>query len=213
MAIIPYNSTVTTPAASKDLTVLATVKAEFGFTTVDAARDALISVHIQQASSKAAELSRREFAAETMTDSFRSDYCGSTVLQLVRRPIKSVTSVVEDGTTLAGTDYEIIPANGWLQRIDGSGNPQSWGDKTVVVYVAGFTLLTEESHALERIVIDEVKRNYFARERDPLLKDIDVDGVARLGYWVDRSGSGGGTGQIDPMLAALSQQGFVDAVV
>jgi hypothetical protein len=209
MALLPYNSVVTTPAASKDLTILATVKDEMGFTTIDVARDILLSVMIQQASSKAVELSRREFAAETMTDSFRADYCGSTV-QLVRRPI--VHYVRCRWRDLAGTDYEIISGNGWLQRIDASGNPQSWAGKIVVVYVAGYTLLTEESHALERIVIDEVKLRYSARSRDPLLKGIDVDGVARLDYWVDRSGSGGGTGQIDPMLAALSQQGFVDAI-
>lgn len=211
MPLLHYNSVVTTPAASKDMTVLATVKAEMGFTTVDAARDALLAVLIQQASSKAVELSGREFATETLTEYFRI-VKSDPVLQLDRRPIESITSVVEDGVTLAGTDYEIIARNGWLQRVDADAVPICWTfGKVVVVYRAGYDMLTELSHALERIVIDEVKRQWFVRNTNPSLKGLEVPGVLRQDFWVS-SGGGAGTGTKDPMLAALEAARFVDII-
>ena len=207
MALIPYNSIVTTPAPSKDMTVLDTVKMELGLTaTTD---DVLIAILIQQASSKAVELAGREFAAETMTEYFRQrwgQHC-DTLLQLSRRPIKTVTSVVEDGTTLTSADYEILSVKGRLQRLNSSGNPQHWSSgKIVVVYNGGFTMLTEESNALERIVIDEIKRLYAARQRDPQLKSESVFDVATFTY----QANGFGQGNKDPMLKALEEQQFAE---
>jgi len=212
MPILPYRITVTTPATSKDMTVLATVKAEMNITTVDAARDAFINVLIQQASGKAVELAGREFASETMTEKFRVDERRDSILQVSRRPVSSVTSIVEDGATLTSADYEIIASTGWLQRIDSDGNPQDWASSTpiTVVYVAGWVMLTALPHALERIIIDEVKRNWFSRTRDPLLRGEDIPDVANLQYWIDRGS--GANGSKDPMLLALEAAGFVDAV-
>ena len=187
------------------MTTLATVKAEL--TISGTTHDAYFAALIQQASSKAVELSGREFAQEELTDRFRVERCDTT-LRLTRRPIASVTSLEEGGTALtAGTDFEILAQAGQLLRIDGDGTPRPWGYGLVeIVYVAGWEMLTELPHALERIVIDEVKRGWMARERDPLLKAEDVPGVLRSEWWIDR-----GSGGKDPMLTALADAGFVDA--
>jgi len=204
MALLPYKSTVTVPAASKDMTVLATVKAELNITV--STDDAYLAVLIQQASSKAVELSGREFSKETIVDTFWVDECDA-ILQLTRWPIVSVTSVVEDDVTLTASDYEIIADSGWLRRIDSDGVLQIWmpSAKVIVTYDAGWVLLTNESHALERIVIDEIKRNWFARERDPMLRSIEVPGVLSKSFWVNT----GGSSEKDPMLTALEIEKFV----
>lgn len=211
MAILPYRSDVTVAAASKDLTILATVKDELGETDTDS--DNFLTGLIQQASDKAVELSGREFAEETMKDYFRNDSwqrCAD-VLQLSRRPIKSVISIIEDGVTLEPTDFEIIAETGWIQRIDSSGNPQSWGGgKIAVEYVAGWISLTEIPSLLERIVIDEIKREWFARGGDPIVKSEEVPGVLRRDFWIPGSTTGV---QKDPMLTALEDAGFIETII
>lgn len=206
MPLLPYNSIVTTHAASKDMTVLATVKTELGLSVTT--WDTLLATLIQQASGKAVELAGREFAAETMTDYFLVAGC-DPVLQLSRRPIKSITSIVEDGVTLSASDYEAVALTGWLRRIDADGLLIAWASgKVDVVYVAGYTMLTELPHGLERIVIDEVKRQFFSRKRDSLIRQESVDGVGSFSYWVNS-----GTDTVDPMLTALEDMRFVDPVI
>jgi hypothetical protein len=182
MALLPYKSIVTVPAASKDMTLLATVKTELGIT--DAASDAKLSALIQQASAAIVSFCKREFAQETLADTFRTD-CGDSVLQLSRRPIVSVTSIVEDDVSLTAADYEIIAANGWIQRIDSEERPIGWAwGKTVVTYVAGWIMLTNLPSDLERACIDLIKGKWFALERDPLVKSESTPGVYSVDYWV-----------------------------
>ena len=60
------------------------------------------------------------------------------LLLLSRRPIASVTSVVEDGPTLAATDYEILAAEGLLRRLS-DDEPSTWlVAKIVTTYSAGW---------------------------------------------------------------------------
>lgn len=64
---------------------------------------------------------------------------GKTVLILLDYPVLSVTSVVEDGTTLASTDYTVNLRLGHLQR-GSSLAPRRWSrgyQNVVVTYVVG----------------------------------------------------------------------------
>jgi hypothetical protein len=205
----PYNSTVSVAASSKDMTLLNTVKTELSIGNTD--YDVLLGSFIQQASAAIVSYCRREFARETLVDTFRIGG-GITTLQLTRRPIVSVTSIVEDGVTLDSDDYEIIAANGWLNRLDASGDPQCWEcGKIVVTHVAGWLMLTDLPSDLERVTIDLVKSKWFARDRDPMVKSEGTPGVYEVSYWVD-------TGQYVRGLPAgiaakLDELGYVDPVV
>lgn len=206
---LPYNSTVSVIAGSKSMTSLARVKTELDI-TVDTHNTFLYDA-IAQASAAVVSYCRREFAQETLVDSFRIGG-GIGLLQLRRRPIVSVSSIVEDGVTLDSDDYEIIKDNGWLQRLDSDGDPQCWEcGKIVVTYVAGWAMLTDLPSDLERVTIDLVKSKWFGRKRDPMVKREDVPGVLLTEYWVD-------TGQYVRGLPAgiaqrLDELGYVDPVV
>ncbi len=191
--------TVAAAATTYDLTVLDTVKAECEVT--GAADDAVLSALIRQASGDIASYCGRVLARETVTETFRLDddgICdprgwgqgwahykpgrgGADPLRLDRWPIASVTSVVEDGTTLAGGDYTYKASNGLLYRLSDDVIVPWSALKVVVTYAAGYALLSELPYEIERAAIDLVKLRYYARSRDPMLRSetiLDVTSTA-----------------------------------
>lgn len=181
--------TVATPATSYDLTVLATVKAEFDVS--GSADDAVLADLIRQASGDIASYCGRVFAEEAVTETFRlgDDACdgdwrgygqgwarykpgrgGAEPLCLDRWPVSSITSVVEDGTTLDADDYQLKASNGLLYRLSDDVIVPWSGLKVVVTYVAGYELLAELPYEIERACLDLVKMRYYGRDRDPLLR-------------------------------------------
>lgn len=191
----PFKTTVTTPAASKDMTVLATVLAELGLTGTDASRDALLAALIKQASAAIVAYCRRELASETVRDDFRTETERRCIEALIldRTPVTALGTVVENGVTLGGADTELDPATGFLYRLDGQDCRIAWAHaKITVAYTGGFVMLTTLPNDLERACIDLVKHRWFARARDPLVKSVSVDGVATEGYWVGGVGEGAG---------------------
>ena len=202
MMASPWKSAVTAQAASKDMTVLATVLAELGLTATDAARDALIVTLIHQASAAIVGWCGREFAAETLVDEFRTSGERSCIEALIlsRRPVTAISAVVEDGTALSGADYEVDPATGFLWRLDGADGRIAWAHARIqVTYTAGYVMLTTLPQDLERACIDLVKHRWFARARDATLKSREVVDVGREDYWV-----GGIPGQDGGMPAEIS---------
>ena len=202
----PYRTSVSSAAASKDLTVKATVKTEIGLsgTTHDDFIDALI----HQASATIVSYIGRDVASETLVDRFRCD--GSPdFLYLSRWPVGSITSVTEDGTAVTSTYYELDAVTGKLWRLDdaGDGERTTWesGVYIVVTYVAGWTLLTTEPHDIERCCIDLVKAWYYARSRDPLVRSKAVPDVYSEAYQIGgnmESAPGGIPGDIAGRLDA-----------
>jgi hypothetical protein len=180
---LPYNSTVSVEAQSKNMTSIERVKRELGV-TVDT-HNTFIYEAITQASAEIVSYCRREFAKETVVESFRvGEPVG--ILQLSRRPIVSVSSIVESGVTLTTDDYEIDALTGWIYRLDGNDERRGWEcGKIVVTAVVGWEMLTDLPSDLERICIDLVKSKWFARKRDPLVKREEVPGVLLTEYWVD----------------------------
>lgn len=186
LAALPYNSVVTVPAVSKDMTLLATVKAQLDITVTT--YDTILAGYIQQASSAIVAYCNREFAKETLKDSFRvtniSQLGDKSLLQMSRRPIVSVTPVVENGETLTAADFEILASVGQLQRIDANGEPIAWtAGKTEVTYVAGWTMISELPNDLERICLIFVKSLYLSRKLDTNLKRESVPGVLETEYF------------------------------
>jgi len=183
---------VITPASSHDLTVLATVKREFGITTAE--WDDVLAGLVAQASRAVASHCGRVFAKETVRETLRPEV-PFRELTLARYPIASITSFVEDAATLTAADYELAPATGLLLRLAGD-RPRDWcAGKIVVTYVAGYELLPELPEDVEKAAIITVRALWSARSRDPLIRgqETDVPGALRkrTDYWVGAIGEGG----------------------
>ena len=132
--------TVTSRAATYDLTVLAAVKAELGIT--DRADDEKLTGYIRQASNAVAKFCNRVFARETVSESLRFRRRTEDLIQS-RYPVTAVASVVENDTTLAEADYERDDDSGVLLRLR-SGGQSCWPPGLVtVVCTAGYALLSD----------------------------------------------------------------------
>lgn len=181
--------TVTTAASTRDLTRLATVKAELSIG--DTTQDAWLTDAIRQASDGIAAYCRRPegFGRETVEETFRARYAGQAVSSLIlgRDIAPAITSVVEDGTALLAAEYLL---DGSLLRRLEDDRPVCWNAaKIVVVYQAGYTLLSGLPYDVERCCIDLVVRAYNARGRDPGLRSERIlDVIAQS--WDTPGGNG-----------------------
>ncbi len=131
--------TINTTAADKNLTVLATVKAELNISTTD--DDDVMTALIRQASDAIVKYTGREFARETVTELLPS--FGGTKLMLTRTPVSSVIEVKYDGSTISSTKYAIDDA-----------------EAGIIFNEAGWTRTTLEAHYVERIVLSEGRRDW-----------------------------------------------------
>ena len=113
---------VTVPAASHDLTVLDTVKAELGI--ANSSEDENLARWIRQASGAVAKHLNRVLARETIEETFRRATRSDDIL-LSRYPVSSVVSAVENGVTVAPADYEVRAESGLLTRLS-NDEPACW---------------------------------------------------------------------------------------
>lgn len=179
----PYRTAIDTAAASKDLTIKATVKAELNITVTT--YDDQIDTHIHQASALIEGYCNRPFGSEQVTDYFRTETGDSPdKLRLSRKPIITIDEIVEGSTTLDIYDYELSAATGELWRLDGGGDRTTWasGSQITVQYSAGYALLTTLPHDVERACIDQVKAMFMSRQRDPTLKSESLPDTYQVSY-------------------------------
>jgi len=186
---------VTAAAAGYDLTTLTVVKDELQI--ADTASDSWLSRQITNASKSIANYCNRVFQVETLTetlyierDAYPYQVPGSTVgLQLARWPIKTLTSVTANGTVLtADTDYKVNKAVGQVYRLDMEGLPRLWDAwPTIIVYDAGYDTIPED---LADACVLMVKKRWYSRGRDPLVKVDEVAGIGRQEYWVSTGSDG-----------------------
>jgi len=156
-------TTVLAPAATYNLTDLATVRIELSIKATDTSNDAWLAGAIARMSQAVMTYTNRVFAPETVQDvidirRWRSRVpLDATALQLSRWPILAVTSVIqtlEDGATtlvlVAGTDFRIDAKNGRLIRLDSTtGREKIWEPFLVVaIYSAGFGAAVTETHTV-----------------------------------------------------------------
>lgn len=175
---------VTTPASSRDLTELATVKAELGITaTTD---DALLATLISQASAIAERWTGWQFAEEILTETLPGT--GRLRLVLERTPIVAVSEIRFSGTAVSANDYSIEDrARGFLYKagrwteirppapgIVSGPSPESGELLWAVDYTAGYVLpggsatgtQVELPIDVERGAIEVVAWLYSRRKRD-----------------------------------------------
>lgn len=191
---------VTTPAADPNLLSVEEMRAAVGVTGSgsDAALLILngrvsraIAAHCRVASAGVAVPTLRQ---ETLTEIFRTGMSREKMI-LSRRPIVSVTSIVEDGETLAGSDYEIDASSGILTRLE-DDEPACWSwSKVVVVYVAGWATVPDDIKLAASKLASEI---YTVGTRDPNLKRVEVVGVEEREFFY-------GT-QNDPLISQEMQE-------
>lgn len=186
----PYKTTVSVAASTHDLTVLETVKQELGVTNNNS--DAFLARAISEQSAFAATYCQRQFVQETLIDLFRLHCATCEPLILSRAPTTSITSVVENTTTLSASEYEFDDDTGEVWRLNGSDQRSSWAaGKIEVTFVGGYELLTTLPFEVERGVIELVKELYYAKTRDPMVKAEAVEGIGRTEFWVGSIPGGG----------------------
>jgi hypothetical protein len=192
---------VTVPAASIDLITVDDLAAELS-QQVDSARMAL---SVTAASNSICRYLRRPLAQETVSETFRRTRYQARDLMLAeyrqadcnlilsRYPVGSITSVVEDGTTLDPTNYELDPASGRLARL-ASDHFIAWmAAKTVITYVAGYILPPDPTATLPapiQLACRRLAALFFrTSEREPGLRSEIIPGVIEKQYW-DQTRSG-----------------------
>lgn len=195
---------VTVPATNHRLVTLEVVKAELRVTGTS--EDDFLGNAIDRASAAIERWCNRVFAVETVRETFaRSQLAGfhmpafgnsSDSLVLTRWPVVSLVSVTESGSALATSAYEFDPASGLLYRLGNGGLRRPWMNGAAVVeYQAGYVLPGDDGRDLpadiERAAVMLVKAEWFARDRDPLVKTEDVTGVLATTYWVGGIPGGG----------------------
>lgn len=220
--------TVATPADTKALTTLATVKTDLKISGNE--EDDYLTEKINQASAAVCAYLRvpqasdgtMTLASEGLVQTFRFESRSSSPvytgvgatnprqhLILARRPVTAIASVVDGSTTLDPSEYEADGASGLLSRLR-NDRISSWQGctKVVVSFTAGFLLQAEGDdrtlpYDIEKAVIDLVKLARSARLRDPALKEIEIVDVVRKVYWV--GGIPGGS-TLPPEIAATLDQ-------
>lgn len=206
-----------------DLIDLATVKDELAIS--GSGSDAFLARKITQVSDEVHHFCNRVFQVEALSEKIYPwrDEVHFTVLsaermqplQVSRWPISAAPTVVEtaiDGTAVPlveNTDYLVKYNVGQLVRLDANGLPKAWHARLVTVqYSAGFTTIPSD---IQDAVTRLIKILWFARNRDPMLRQENVTGVWEGSYWF-AAGPGSSTGNMPPDVEAILEKYRVPVV-
>lgn len=208
---------VTTTAAASGtaryLTTIQKVKDQLGIS--GASEDTQIGRWIAAASERCARVcnlaidesgSIPTLASETLTATWRPLVEGTRSDELLlpwRRPVTSITSVVEDGETLDAADYALEAGNA-LRRLDGDDYTE-WNDgKIVVVFIAGWDVAGGAvPPSIDDAVINQVKTMRAMATRDGTVRSFRVPDVLEETYSVAGGSTLDPSGLIPELLEAL----------
>ena len=180
--------TIVTPAPDYNLLTIAELRAAVGVTgneqdavlaTLGAQISAAIAASCGVATASTAKPTLRE---EVVEESMRIRGC-TQAIYLSRQPIVSVTSVVEAGTTLGASDYEIDGPR--LLRLSGD-DVIDWAlGKIIVEYTAGWATVPDDL----KLAASKLAALVWAQNtRDPLARSerVRTEGVEEIqtDYWV-----------------------------
>jgi hypothetical protein len=137
-------STVTTAAASYDLTTKEAVKIDLGIEGTE--QDTYLTQAVSQASAAIASYCNRVFAVERLQETFHlldddanfNIDSSASPLQLSRFPAVTILSVTENSIALVeGTDYQVDTDAGQILRLDSCNRLSRWFCGPVVVSYDG----------------------------------------------------------------------------
>jgi hypothetical protein len=183
--MITSRLTIITPAETHDLVSIAAARLALG--VANTSQDAAIAGWVRQASDVVARHCGRVFALETVSETFRLSAPVASV-PLARAPVASITSIEENGETLAADAYEFNVESGLVTRL-GSGAPTLWPRGAVtIVYAGGYSLPEDLPDDIARASLVLV-RHYHGGPADPLLRRVELDGVGARDYFPPRDGT------------------------
>lgn len=202
---------VSTAASSRDLTTVARMKTELSLT--GSTYDTLLGYWVTESSDAITAYVGRPLMSEVVSEYFRLRDIMSSVapfarpLTLSRWPVSGVSVVSEGSTTLVSGDYsgttaeyEYVAKTGLIYRMS-SGVRIAWASANVVVaYTGGYLTGDPALSSLGQACIAMVRHRWAARDRDPMVKRVDVPGVLSEEYWV---GAVGQNGALPPEVLAL----------
>lgn len=169
--------TVTTPAATRDLVTLASVKAQLDTTTKD--KDENLSAWISQASAAVEAYCNSVYSRETVQQTDRTrGYVGEGII-LERKNAPSIVSVTEDGVALTTDQYEL---DGHVVYRLSDDERSSWTGKVVIEYASGFSLAAMPAN-IQRAVILTVNQYRMGMTRDPQVRSESGDGLGSTSYF------------------------------
>lgn len=169
--------TTITPATTRDLVTLASVKAQLGIATKD--EDVNLSAWVSQASAAVEAYCGCVYSRETVRQTDRTrGYTGEGII-LERKYAPTIASVTEDGVTLTADQYEL---DGHVIYRLSSDERSSWTGKVVTEYSAGFSL-TDMPANVQRAVILTVGQYRIGTTRDPQIRSESGDGLGSTSYF------------------------------
>lgn len=193
--------------AASDLTLLsaADLRVAAGYAANDSTKDtALRALELEVAAAIARYCGIVEIGAypvtvksEVVTETFRFDKRRMRLI-LSRRPVTAISSVVEEGTTVASSDHEIEASSGILHRLCSDDRTYWRCGKIVVSYTAGWSTVPAGITGAAKKVIAEM---WGATGRDPNLKRVRIEGVSEREYWVPPTTDPLLTDEVQDMLA------------
>jgi hypothetical protein len=142
---------------------------------------------------------------ETLTETFRARRRCRRHLMLSRRPVAAISSVMEDDTIVAASEFELDASAGLLHRLS-SDKPTDWPavSKIVVAYRAGYESVPDD---LKDIAARLAATWAINKGRDLTLKRERVDGVGEQEFWVDPDAD---SVLPDDITAALRRGGYIN---
>jgi len=196
--------TIITPAVTRALTTVDATKAEMCETSAD--DDGWFALSIDRATAAIEHWCRRSFAAETVRESVWLTSPAESV-SLSRWPVLSVASIIEGGAQLPPDAFEVDGAAGLAYRLTDPDARRLWrAGRIVATYTAGYVLPGDPGRTLpedlERAAIMLVRNWWNERDRDPLVKAEQTEGVGRTEYWV---GAPAGGATLPPEVEGLLQ--------
>lgn len=110
-----------------------------------------------------------------------------------------VVETVSDGAQsilIEGVDFIADADKGQLTRLFSDGCPRRWfGFPTIAItvqYQAGFATYPTDAEDVEEAVILLVKARWFARNRDPYLRQENIPNVREATYWIAQGAGSNG---------------------
>jgi hypothetical protein len=168
---------VLSPAASTRLTTIAAVRENIQVgSEVD---DITLGEWIDQASASIVSHCRRQFARETVMETFRRPANGPLLLE--RAPLVAAPTVSADGVDLLDDDLDCDLSAGLLYRLHGDCRGGWYSRLLTVTYTAGWLLPAQPGRDLpadvEQACLILLAARNAGQGRDPMLRSENVEGV------------------------------------
>lgn len=201
---------LTVSSAASDFTLLTAseLRAAVGLADANTSMDTLLATIGNRAANIIARecrvaqggVARLTLKSETLAETVRLELNVKPLI-LSRRFVTAITSVVEDGVTLASTRYEVEGPAGLLWKLDADDKRISWSPcKLVVTYVAGFATVPDEIKAAAVKLVADL---YSTNGANGNLKRERIEGISEREYWVPPTSDPAISAEVSELLSSF----------